>query len=78
MTVTLELNDEELHSLEARARAEGLSIEEWLRKLAHESAQETAAPPARTLHEFLARSPLRGSGLDLERQPDVARPIDLG
>ena len=40
-----------------------VSPEEWARR--------TATP--RTLYEFLERSPLRGSALELERDPDVGR-----
>jgi len=51
------------------------------RKLRTRSTASTPAPvkPARegTLSEFLARSPLRGSGIKLIRRKDRLRKIDL-
>ena len=44
-----------------------LSIEEYRR----------IAPRKESLAEFLANSPLRGSGLEIERVPDFDREIDL-
>jgi hypothetical protein len=40
---------------------------------------EQPAPrkPKQNLAQFLLESPLRGSGLKLERQKDFPRPIDL-
>ena len=38
MTLTLNLSDEQAAALRARAAAEGLSLEEWLQKLAGETA----------------------------------------
>lgn len=40
-----------------------VSAEEWARR--------TQKP--KTVYEFLERSPLRGSGLKLERDPDIGR-----
>jgi len=31
----------------------------------------------KSLVRFFAESPLAGSGIDLERQPDYGRPVDL-
>ena len=64
-----------------RARAEGpqhitrngrdaavvVSAEEWARR--------TKKP--KTVLEFLERSPLRGSGLKIERDPDIGRVIEF-
>jgi len=44
-----------------------VSAEEWDRKKARKG----------TLADFFARSPLRGSGIDLERVKDGPRPLDL-
>ena len=33
--------------------------------------------PPGSLVDFFARSPLRGSGIDLKRRPDYGRPVDL-
>ena len=65
----------------ARARSDGpqtitrngrdtavvVSVEEWARRTA----------PKESLGDFFANSPLRGSGLDLERIRDRPRDIDL-
>ena len=42
-------------------------------------AQAPAAPrkPKKNLAQFLLESPLRGSGLRLDRQRDFPRPVDL-
>ena len=44
-----------------------VSIEEWIE----------ATKPKESLVEFLRNSPLRGSGIDLERIHDYPREIDL-
>jgi prevent-host-death family protein len=44
-----------------------VSAEEWERKTKRKG----------TLAEFFLNSPLRGSGIDLERSKDGPRPIDL-
>jgi hypothetical protein len=51
MTVTIELPDEQAAALKARADAEGLSLAEWIRKLAEESA--TATRPRRHISEII-------------------------
>jgi prevent-host-death family protein len=50
-----------------RSTAVLVSIEEWERKTARSGS----------LAEFLLASPLRGSGLDIERSKDEAREIEL-
>ncbi len=50
-----------------RPAAVVVSIEEWERRTARSG----------TLADFLASSPLRGSGLSLERRKDLPRKIDL-
>ena len=39
--------------------------------------REAAAPPRKNLAQFLMDSPLAGAELNLERQQDYGRPIDL-
>jgi hypothetical protein len=43
MTLTIKLSDEQATALEAKAAAEGLSVEEWIKKLA-EPEQPTSRP----------------------------------
>ena len=47
--------------------------------LRQQSRPAPACPrkPRRNLADFLLESPLRGSGLQLERQKDYPRPVDL-
>jgi hypothetical protein len=49
MTLTIKLSDEHATALQAKAAAEGLSLEAWLEKLAE---QET--PPASRPHRHIA------------------------
>ena len=48
MTLTIELSDDQATALQARAAAEGLSLEEWLQKLAEQD------PPASRPHRHIA------------------------
>jgi hypothetical protein len=41
MTLTLQLSDEQTSALEAKAAAEGLSVEAWIVKLAEPTAPES-------------------------------------
>jgi len=52
MTVTIQLPDEQVESLRAKAAAQGLSLEAWLEKLA---AQETPAASVRSAQVAGAR-----------------------
>ena len=49
MTLTIKLSDEEATALQAKAAAEGLSLEEWLKKLA-----EPEPIPASRPHRHIA------------------------
>ena len=51
-----------------------VSAEEWRRR---EEASPAVSRPRGTLLEFFLNSPLRGSGIDLERIKDKPRDIDL-
>jgi hypothetical protein len=48
MTLTLELSDEQANALQAKAAAEGLSLEAWIEKLAEPIAPNP--PVERPLH----------------------------
>ena len=54
-------------TVRGREAAVVLSIEEYRR----------LAPKPESLAEFLAKSPLRGSGLEIERLPELGRDIEL-
>jgi hypothetical protein len=44
MTLTIKLSDEQATALEAKAAAEGLSVEEWIQKLAQPELRSVARP----------------------------------
>ncbi len=54
MTITIELAEEQVAALEARALAEGLSLEGWLRKLAN-GETEPRRKPYKTGYGMLAK-----------------------
>lgn len=45
MTLTIKLSDEQVTALEAKAAAEGLSVEQWIQKLAEEGQSDKSASP---------------------------------
>lgn len=54
MTITIELEDEQVAALKAKALAEGLSLEGWLRKIADQEA-ETPRKPLKSAYGILAK-----------------------
>jgi len=48
MSLTLKLSDEEAIALQAKAAADGLSLEEWIRKLAGPGPQADLERPLQT------------------------------
>jgi hypothetical protein len=83
MTVTLNLNAAMERNLAARARARGLSLDEYLLELVAREAGvsgDAELPPPRfdNLSDLLLNSPFAGANLDLERPKDHPRPVDLG
>jgi hypothetical protein len=84
MTVTLNLNSEVEKGLTARARARGISLDDYIQELvAKEAGLPVAAEPCPTnkrfdnLSDFLLNSPFAGANLNLERSKDYPRPVDL-
>jgi len=80
--VTIEIHKPELEALikERMKSGEFQNVEEvLLQALKSSPIGERTAPhkPKKNLAEFLLESPLRGSGLKLERQKDYPRPLDL-
>jgi hypothetical protein len=51
MTLTIKLSDEQATALRAKAAAEGLSLEQWLQKLAEQ--QSTAGSPRRHIADVI-------------------------
>lgn len=75
MTVTLNLPAEKEAALEAQARAQGLSIEEWLLRLAERAVGENA--PDRSLVDVCAMVKGLADDLDVSRNPSSGRTADL-
>jgi hypothetical protein len=85
MNVILSLDPEIEKGRTARARAHGVSLDDYLQELvAREAGLPMPAEP-RPVHErldnlsdLLLNSPLAGANLDLARSKDYSRPVDLG
>ena len=80
--MTIEIHKPELEALiqERMNSGDFQNVEDvLLQALKSSPISEQAAPrkPKKNLAEFLLESPLRGSGLKLERQKDYPRPVDL-
>jgi hypothetical protein len=80
--MTIEIHKPELEALiRERMKSGGFeNVEDALMQALKSSVSgEQLAPrkPKQNLAQFLLESPLRGSGLKLERQKDYPRPTDL-
>ena len=80
MHMTIDISPEEQAAYEAQAKAEGLTVEEWLKRLANERAQpeQEAAQSdvaSKSLLELFA--PIRGLDVDFSRNPSTGRSVDL-
>jgi plasmid stability protein len=61
MSLTLKLSDEQEAALQARAAAEGLSLEEWIQKLAQADAEPNVERPLQTAAEIVLSWYAQGS-----------------
>lgn len=78
MTVTIRLSDEQATALEVKAAAEGLSVEQWVQKLAdsgNKSARETRT--GADLIAALQASPYRDIDIEPERYRLPVRGVTL-
>jgi Arc/MetJ-type ribon-helix-helix transcriptional regulator len=82
--VTVELNPETERLVEEEIRhGHFRSVDElikegvyaWREK--HQVMESTLRQPLKNLADFLLESPFAGSDLDLEREKDYGRPVDL-
>ena len=78
MTITIEIKPEVEAELAAQAASRGMDVKAYAASLLEQAAQ----PPTRqkrkqTLSEFLMNSPLAGSGINLDRDKDTGRDIEL-
>lgn len=78
MTVIIRLSDEQATALEAKAAAEGLSVEQWIQKLAESGNQPV--PETRTgaaLIAALQASPYRDIDIEPQRYRLPVRGVSL-
>ena len=81
MNLTIELPDQDVQVLKAKATARGVSAEQYaLEVLEQDLAAETRPAPGQfdNLSDLLLSSPFAGANLDLDRSKDQPRTIDLG
>ena|SRR5271157_462957 len=78
MTITLEIKPEVEAELTAQAAARGMDVPSYAASLLEKAAQPAEQPKAKkSLVEFFRESPLVGLELDLERDKDTGRDIEL-
>ncbi len=78
MTITLEIKPELEAELAAQAAARGMDVRAYAAALLEEAARPPRQEePKQTLSEFFMNSPLAGSGINLERDKDTGRDVDL-
>jgi hypothetical protein len=79
MTVTINLSPEKERALKAQAEADGVSLEEWLLRLAEREVRELSPSPRgfENLSDLLLASPFAGANLNLDRLQDYARPVEI-
>ena len=78
MTITIEIKPEVEAELAAQAAAKGMDVSAYAASLLEQAAQPAEpVKPRKGLVEFLRESPLVGLELNLERDKDTGRDIDL-
>jgi len=78
MTITIEIKPELEAELATQAAERGMDVSAYAASLLEQAAQPSPQEPRKqSLVEFLMNSPLRGSGINLERDKDTGRDIDL-
>jgi hypothetical protein len=77
--MTIEIHKPELEALILERMAGGADVEDLLLSALKSPAEPVARPakPRRNLVDILSEPPFGGSNLDLERQKDYPRPVDL-
>ena len=80
MTLTIRLSDEQATALQAKAAAEGLSVEQWIQKLAEQGRADKTAHESRTGADLIAAlqsSPYRDIDIEPERYRLPVRDVAL-
>jgi len=83
MNLTIQLPDEEVPVLKAKATARGVSEEQYVLQVLEQDLAAAVEPQAArrrfdNLSDLLLSSPFAGANLDLDRSRDQPRTIDLG
>lgn len=73
MTVTIELSDEQAEAVEAKAAAQGLSVEDWVRQVAERQAQ---APPKIKPHRPHIAEVIQNNMMDVPPEDLAQLPVD--
>jgi hypothetical protein len=55
MTVSIEVSNEQLTALKAKAAAQGLTLQDWLQKLAEDPGTDQSAKPFKSGYGMLAK-----------------------
>jgi hypothetical protein len=78
MTITIDIKPEVEAELAAQAAARGMDVKSYAASLLENAAKTTEKPEAnKSFVEFLRESPLVGLELNLERDKDTGRDIEL-
>ena len=78
MTITIDIKPEVEAELAAQTAARGMDVRAYAASLLEQAAQPSKEEPRKqTLSEFLMNSPLAGSDINLERDKDTGRDIEL-
>jgi plasmid stability protein len=78
VTITIEIAPEVEAELAAQAAAHGMDVQAYAANLLEQAAKPAeTSPPKKSFLEFLRESPLGEVELDLERDKDTGRDIEL-
>jgi hypothetical protein len=81
MNLTIELPDQDVQVLKAKATARGVSAEQYALEVPEQDLAATETRPAPrqfdNLSDLLLGSPFAGANLNIERSKDQPRKIDL-
>ena len=77
MTITLDIKPEVEAELAAQAAARGMDVRAYAEHLLERAAHPEEPSTAKNLVDFLRESPLLGVELNLERDKDTGRDIEL-
>jgi hypothetical protein len=77
MTLTIEIKPEIEAELAAQAAARGMDVRAYAAQLLETAAHADEQSTSKNFVEFLRQSPLVGVELNLERDKDTGRDIDL-